>query len=102
MRLVLNLKKEYKLIVCRRPTDEIALSMGKALKERKYFMRFLSLAEFYISQMNKQLNQYRGPILELDHSQTLINPSFHLMRVANFVGVSFNEKSLSFIKNYKK
>jgi hypothetical protein len=52
--------------------------------------------------MNKQIANYFGPILELDHEQTLKNPNFHLMRLSNFIGLPSNKKALSFITNYKK
>lgn len=101
MKLVKNIRKDYKLIICRRNTDAVALSMSKALKEKKYPMKFLPLVEFYIQQMNNQIQQYRGPILEMDHDETLKNPEFHISRIANFIGVPNQKKLTNFILNNK-
>ena len=101
-KFVTNLKTDYKLIVCRRKIEDIAFSMGKAVKEKKYPMRFLPLADFYVQCMNQQLQKYRGPILELDHDQTLKNPKFHVCRISNFIGLPFKKKSIDHITNYKK
>lgn len=101
MQLVRNIKNDHKLIVCRRKKEDVALSMSKALKEKKYPMRFLPLVEFYINSMNEQINQYRGPILELDHNETLKNPEFHVSRIANFVSLPYQKKTVQFISNHK-
>lgn len=101
IRLISNVTNGYKIIVCRRKLEDIALSMSKALNEKKYPLRFLPLAEHYVKTMNKQLNEYGGSFLEMDHDETIKNPSFHINRIANFIGVKSQKKAVDFIANYK-
>lgn len=90
-----KLETNHKLIVCRRPTEEISRSMGKALNQNN--VRFLPLAEFYVAKMNEQIHQYEGPILELEHNETISNPTEQVQKIAEFVGVKVTEEALSHI-----
>jgi hypothetical protein len=100
-RLVVNLMTDCKLVVCRRPVQEIAESMGRALKQNN-LLRFLPLAEYYVEKMNHNIAEYRGPMIEMDHENTLNNPEFHINRLCNFLSVSPKKEALEYIKNHKK
>ena len=92
-RFVSNLKTDHKLIVCHRKTEDIAESMAKGLREPNS-QRFQPLAQFYVDKMIEQMLNYRGPILEMEHDQTLANPEFHINRIASFVGLSVTQEAL--------
>ena len=52
--------------------------------------------------MNEHLLNYKGPILEMDHNQTIENPAFHIDRIANFLSLPVTKKSLDYIKKNNK
>ena len=86
------LKTDHKLIVCRRPIEEISKSMGRSIGFDDPEM-FLNLAKYYVEEMEKSLNSYRGPVLEVRFKD--LNKS--VLGIANFVGLPVNEQALKFI-----
>lgn len=95
-RLVNLLRTDHKVIVCRRPVDEIAASMHRALPIN-IMDQYKQIAEHYISAMNDSLTWYKGPVLEMNHAETLYDPKTHVKRIAEFVGLPTNETALTYI-----
>jgi len=93
-RFISGLSHDYKLIVCRRHVDDIAHSMAKSLDSD---MSFLQVANFYTNSMNNQLKNYDGPILELNHNETMFNPRTTVDKIASYVSLPVNEAAYNHI-----
>lgn len=94
-RFVSNLSTDHRLIVCRRSIEDISKSMGRALNNGRIYR---PLAEFYVDSMEKQLATYTGPILELQHIETLLHPEDAVNKIANFVSLPETPEAIAHLK----
>jgi hypothetical protein len=92
-----NLNTDHKMIVCRRPIEEIYKSLAISFKENK-MERFKPLVEFYVERMNFQIYNYNGKILEINYEE-ISNPINYVEKIANFVNLPVNKESLSHVLN---
>lgn len=91
------LTSEHKVIVCRRSLEEITASMGRAINNNADDKTFTPLAEHYLNHMNMNLNEYKGPVLELNHGATLNDPKATVEKISDFVGQPVTDAALNHI-----
>lgn len=91
-KLVPNLV-DHKLIVCRRPVEEIAASMSKAMgvSDHKWL---LPLAQSYVDELNLSLSSYSGPVLEVQKTDNMLQV---LEPICEFVGLPSNQAAVDFL-----
>ncbi len=91
--LVQHLQTDHKLIVCRRPLEEICQSMSASVgsEDPETFRR---LAELYIAMMEWSLKHYTGPVLEVHKEEPMIQI---LEPIAEFVGVPVTQAAVDFL-----
>lgn len=87
------LLKDHRLIVCRRPAEEIAQSMANAVGIGEPLM-FMPLVEDYLTDMNEAIAEYRGPILEVQKRDPMIDI---LEPIADFVGLPVTDAARKFL-----
>ena len=95
-KLTTFLKADHKLIVCRRPVEEIAASMTKSigLGMNSDPMMFKPLAQHYIDHMEKSLAGYGGPVLEIQKTDSMLQI---LEPISNFVGLPVTDAAREFL-----
>jgi hypothetical protein len=95
-KLTTFLKADHKLIVCRRPVEEIAASMTKSigLGMNSDPMMFKPLAQHYIDHMEKSLVGYGGPVLEIQKTDSMLQI---LEPISNFVGLPITDAAREFL-----
>ena len=83
---------DTRLIVCRRPVEEIAVSMGNAVGvDHKMFIK---IAEHYVETLNQSVATYTGPILEVHKKDPMIDI---LEPICEFIGLPSNQQAIDFL-----
>lgn len=92
------LSTDHKLIVCRRPTEEIAKSMTKAVGPNAHgedgYLVFEPLAKHYVEAMEGSLAGYKGPVLEVHYRE--IGPEM-VEQIAKFVELPVTEEAIAHV-----
>jgi hypothetical protein len=83
-----------KLILCRRSVEEISISMAKSIGISDPTM-FKSLAQHYVDSMEKSLLGYKGPVLEIQKTDSM---SSCLEPIADFVNLQVTDAAREFLK----
>lgn len=91
-KLVHYLTTDHKLIVCRRPVEEIAASMGRSIGMPPE--PFLPIAKLNLDHMERSLAEYQGPILEINKMDSMT----HILEpICNFVGLPSTQAAADFL-----
>lgn len=87
---------DCKVIVCRRPKEDICNSMAKAIGYSSGD-QYKVLVDYYVSRMEASLADFSGPKLEVDFASIVSDPKKEAERIAEFVGLPLNEEALNHV-----
>ncbi len=92
---------DIRVVVCRRDPAAITQSLIRGIVSESMEYQpeaFRQLTQKYLETMEKSLSQYSGPILELQHEETMKNPKLTVDSLAAFAGVQPSEAAYEHIR----
>jgi hypothetical protein len=91
-KIISCLTTDHKMIVCRRSVEEIADSLARSTGNDRQI--FVSSAQAYVDGMNRSIEKYTGPILEVHKTDSMLQI---LEPICQFVGLQPNQSSIDFL-----